>query len=142
MGTEKQRQQDMDFCFGCGGLGLLFTLCWPDFLGRGLFFFSCRSTSPNLSASVSRLVLPSSIGVAVALGPGLECADMLAWSLCCQQYRDSSRGSGFRDGCWAMGRRHGRPLEVMPRHVEEAFLESARARRDSGVLATKGIVVD
>lgn len=28
----------------------------------------------------------------------------------------------------------------MPRHVEDGFLESERERRDSGVLATKGIV--
>lgn len=40
-----------------------------------------------------------------------------------------------------MGRRQGRPLEVIPRHVEDGFLESERERSDSGVLGTKGIVV-
>lgn len=39
-----------------------------------------------------------------------------------------------------MGRRHGRPLVVMPRHVALGFLESFLETRDSGVLATKGIV--
>ena len=40
-----------------------------------------------------------------------------------------------------MGRRHGRPLEVMPRHVVAGFLESERPIRDSGVLAINGMVV-
>lgn len=85
MGIEKQRQQDSDFCFGREGLGLLSVLSLFSLFGLGFFLLSSRSTSPSLSANVSRLVLPSRIGVAVALGPGLECADMLAWSLCCQQ---------------------------------------------------------
>lgn len=38
------------------------------------------------------------------------------------------------------GRLHGRPAEVMPRHVDFGSLESERVRRDSGVLATNGIV--
>lgn len=37
---------------------------------------------------------------------------------------------------------HGRPLEVMPRQVQEGSLESVRLTRDSGVLATKGIAVE
>lgn len=39
-----------------------------------------------------------------------------------------------------MGRLHGRPLDVIPRHVEFGFLESARSSSDSGVLATKGMM--
>lgn len=106
------------------------------------------------SARVSRLVRSSRIGVVDARRPGLERADMLACSLCCQQYRRSSRGLSTRSlppkGLppprlfWlrsevAMGRRHERPPDVMPRHVVDGFLESERATSDSGVLAMNGI---
>ena len=37
------------------------------------------------------------------------------------------------------GRRQGRPLLVVPRHVVDGFRESVRGRRDSGVLAIWGI---
>lgn len=106
------------------------------------------------SARVSRLVRSSRMGVVEACGPGLERADMLACSLCCQQYSRSSRGSSTRSFprssnippplFWltpkaAIGRRHGRPPDVIPRHVVAGFLESDRATNDSGVLAMKGI---
>lgn len=80
-GTEKQ--QHIRDCFGCGfGLG---AVCFRPSVSLLYFFFSCKSTNPNLSASVSKLVRPSKIGVEVALGPGLECADIFACSRCCQQ---------------------------------------------------------
>jgi hypothetical protein len=47
---------------------------------------------------------------------------------------------GEADGEAASGRRHGRPLEVMPRHVVPGFLESDRPMSDSGVLGMNGIV--
>lgn len=115
----------------------------PGFCGLS----DCVRMSPRRSASVSKLVRSSRMGVWDILGPGLDFAEALAWSLCCQQYRLSSVGSsvrtlkGFkRELCWggfaaAIGRLHGRPLEVMPLHVVEGFLESARPKRDSGVLA-------
>jgi hypothetical protein len=91
-GTEKQKQNS-SFCVffcrvlgGCLGMPLLRPLppCW--FLCADFRFgFSCSSTKPNRSASVSILVRPSSIGVAVARGPGLDRADSPACSLCCQQ---------------------------------------------------------
>jgi hypothetical protein len=67
-----------------------------------------------------------------------------AWSLCCQQYKDSGsgtwlaplrgfeRGTGVRDG--AKARRQGRPCVVIPLHVVPGFLESERGSKDSGVL--------
>jgi hypothetical protein len=128
---------------GAGGL------VWPAGFG---FFFCAASTSPSRSASVSKLVRSSRIGVFDFLGPGLDLADMLACSLCCQQYRDSSRGSSARSRPRLMrrvgpavepaasGRRHGRPLEVMPRHVVAGFFESDRSISDSGVFAMKGMV--
>lgn len=154
-GTEKQKQKWSFFAgFGRAVLAGLYPppalpfagLAWPVFL-LGL---SCRSTSPRRSASVSMLVRPSRMGVAVPLGPGLECAERLACSLCCQQYRLSSLGSGVNgrrlglgeaDSAAAIGRRQARPLEVMPRHVAFGLRESERPMKDSGVLATKGMMV-
>lgn len=40
-----------------------------------------------------------------------------------------------------MARRHGRPEPVTPRQVVSTFLESERARRDSGVLGMNGILI-
>ena len=40
-----------------------------------------------------------------------------------------------------MARRHGRPEPVTPRQVVSTFLESERARRDSGVLGMNVILV-
>ncbi len=104
---------------------------------------------------MSRLVLSSSkIGVLDRLGPGLDLADRLACSLCCQQYRLSSRGSSARNlpparkkaagevvFALAIGRLQGRPEDVMPRQVVEGFLESERPTCDSGVFAKNGILV-
>lgn len=39
----------------------------------------------------------------------------------------------------ARARRQGRPVEVMPWQVVVGFLESVRARRDSGVCGMKGM---
>lgn len=112
------------------------------FGGRGLdlCFFSSRSTRPMRSASVSRLVRFSFSRIGRNAGPGLDRAEWLACSLCCQQYSVSSDGSRRLRTEGVTARRHARPADVMPRHVEDGFLESERARRDSGVLATKGIV--
>ena len=109
------------------------------------------SINPSRSANVSMLVLSSRIGVWDIRGPGLDLAEALACSLCCQQYNLSSLGSSARSFPYfvrggggsesvANGRRHGRPPEVMPRHVVEGFLESERLIKDSGVLAMKGMV--
>ena len=108
---------------------------------------------PRRSASVSKLVRVSSIGVLDPFGPGLDRADRLACSLCCQQYNFSSRGSSTRNfTCLrgeieesvvfeeAIGRLQGRPDEVMPRHVVAGFLESDRSICDSGVLGKNGIL--
>lgn len=152
--TVKQKQKDM-FCFGLGLIGLvgrcgafslaLFALLCPL---RFSLVFCGRSIKPSLSASVSRLDRCSRMGWTVRRGPGLDCAERLACSLCCQQYRFSPPRSGFTgraggareaEGERAIGRRQGRPLEVMPRQVDPASFESERPRRDSGVLATKGI---
>lgn len=40
-----------------------------------------------------------------------------------------------------MGRRQGRPEDVMPRHVVLGFLESDRLTEDSGVFAMKGMLL-
>jgi hypothetical protein len=83
-GTEKQ-QHERD-CFGFGlEYDVLVLRPVSTFSCLCFFFFSCKSTKPSRSARVSRLVRPSRIGVEVALGPGLECADALACSRCCQQ---------------------------------------------------------
>ena len=119
--------------------------------GRSVFL-RAMSKRPSLSASVSKLVLSSSMGVFDIRGPGLDRADMEACSLCCQQYRFSSRGLSTRsrpnlvfsggdvvESPAATGRRQGRPLDVIPRHVVAGFLESERSIRDSGVFAMKGM---
>jgi hypothetical protein len=125
---------------------------FPPACSRSCFLFAalCSSSArPNRSASVSMLVRSSKIGVEVPLGPGLDLAERLAWPLCCQQYRLSSRGSywvNFRRGSsasvvdGAIGRRQGRPVDVMPRQVVLGFLESDRPNSDSGVFATNGII--
>jgi hypothetical protein len=149
-GIRKQKQNVASF-FGFGRAILVgrcgFPLGRPDPFPGFCGVSDCVRMSPRRSASVSKLVRSSRMGVWDILGPGLDFAEALAWSLCCQQYRLSSAGSsvriaeGFRrESCWggfaaAIGRLHGRPLEVMPLHVVEGFLESARPRRDSGVLA-------
>ena len=107
---------------------------------------------PRRSASVSKLVRSSRIGVFVVLGPGLDLAERLACSLCCQQYRLSSLGSSTRSlegfgrvgggggaSAATIGRLHGRPPDVIPLHVVDGFLESDLLMSDSGVLAKKGI---
>jgi hypothetical protein len=148
----KQKQKEASFV----GFGRVIFVgrCWfPLPLGRlepfcGFCGFSdCVRMRPRRSANVSKLVRSSRIGIWDILGPGLDFAEALAWSLCCQQYRLSSLGSssrifgGFRReftggaSAAAIGRLHGRPLEVMPLHVVEGFLESERPSRDSGVLA-------
>lgn len=93
------------------------------------------------------------MGVFDILGPGLDCVEALAWSLCCQQYKLSSLGSSVRilaglrrelpagASSAVIGRRQGRPLDVTPLHVVDGFLESERPIRASGVLAKKGIAV-
>lgn len=101
---------------------------------------------------MSRLVRSSRMGVLDIRGPGLECAERCACSLCCQQYSPASRGLSTRS--WIVlncvtgrepapepvtGRRHGRPLAVIPLQVVEGFLESDLSRRASGVLTKKGI---
>jgi hypothetical protein len=96
-GIEKQKQQEssfLSFLFartGFGGVDGPFSspggrVFCPGF-GRWVFSVRFRSASqmPKRSARVSRLVLSSSIGVFESLGPGLDCADSRAWSLCCQQ---------------------------------------------------------
>jgi len=122
---------------------------------------------PNRSIRVSRLALLSRIGVSDVLGPGLDLAEELAWSRCCQQYASGLLGSSLTaSSCAARplrpllltglllgpgdaagddavedmsGRRHGRPLPVMPRHVVPGSLESERLRRDSGVFGMNGM---
>jgi hypothetical protein len=144
----KQKQNVVSF-FGLGR-AVLVGRCFPAPPGRpdpfGGFSDWVRA-SPRRSASVSRLERSSRMGVWDILGPGLDLAEALAWSLCCQQYRLSSDGSsvrileGFRRelgggaSSAASERRHGLPVEVRPLHVVDGFLESARPRRDSGVLA-------
>lgn len=95
------------------------------------------------------LVRSSNIGVCFVLGPGLDFAERLACSLCCQQYKFSSLGSSIRRfprerggvPVAATGRLHGLPLDVIPLHVDAGFLESVRlTARASGVLAKMGIV--
>ncbi|TLD25053.1 hypothetical protein PspLS_05925 [Pyricularia sp. CBS 133598] len=137
MGIVKQQQSDRLWDLG---LGLVIFFFSPQLLAAvetsaaaGLLECFCvTSSSPRRSASVSMLVRSSSIG-----------------------YRDSSLGSSTRrllrrrrggvEGAddpsepAANGRRHARPLDVMPRQVVEGFLESLRARRDSGVLGMNGI---
>ena len=154
MGIEKQKQHcNLFFDFG---LDFLAGRCVPpvvffsQFARPCCFSFApcCKFTRPSLSASVSRLDRASKMGWAFALGPGLDWVERLACSLCCQQYRLSSLGSSFgvrrmdtgAAAARAMDRRHARPLEVMPQQVELGSRESERPRRDSGVLATKGIV--
>jgi hypothetical protein len=152
-GMRRQQQKTASF-FGFGRVVLLGRWCCfrrPDpccCLGG---FSDCVWRRPRRSAKVSMLVRCSRIGVWDILGPGLDFAEALAWSLCCQQYRVSSAGSssrmlvGFRRelaegaAAFASGRLHGLPLEVMPRHVVNGFLESVRPSRDSGVFAKKGI---
>lgn len=123
---------------------------------------------PSRSIRVSRLALPSRIGVLDILGPGLDLAEELAWSRCCQQYASGLLGSSLTVsscaprppfpllpltglGPWPgdaagegsvedmSGRRQGRPLPVTPRHVVPGSLESERLRRDSGVFGMKGM---
>ncbi|KAH8664500.1 hypothetical protein BX600DRAFT_464561 [Xylariales sp. PMI_506] len=108
---------------------------------------------PSRSMRVSMLSRLSRMGVVFVLGPGLDLADRLAWSLCCQQYKSGSAGSSTRsffrealraeagdaDGDAESGRLHGRPLDVMPLHVVSGFLESERPNRASGVLGINGI---
>lgn len=107
--------------------------------------------SPNRSAKVSMLVRPPNMGLFDSCGPGVDCADRAAWSLCCQQYRASSDRSLARslaliralvagDSSSTIERLHGRPLDVRPWHVDAGSLESDRPRRDSGVLAKTGIL--
>jgi hypothetical protein len=88
---------------------------------------------------VSTLVRCSSIGVWDLVGPGVEFAEEVAWSLCCQQYKLSSLEFTTLLVVVAIGRRHGRPLKVTPLHVVETFFESDRPSRDSGVFAKNGI---
>lgn len=127
--------------------------CFTSCCGFEAWDFCCSAIRPRRSAKVSRLVLSSSrMGVFDARGPGLDRADRLACSLCCQQYRVSSPGSSTRrfpafvgvdtgEGFdAATGRRHGLPLDVIPLHVVDGFLESDRLMRDSGVFAKKGII--
>lgn len=125
------------------GAGFGFLLC--------LFFSFCDSTSsrPSLSARVS-------IEVRSCMMLFCDCgcvfpSETFAWSLCCQQKTSGIR-SGLREpslpyrsfaapGAATMARRHGRPEPVTPRQVVSTFLESERARRDSGVLGMNGILV-
>jgi hypothetical protein len=96
------------------------------------------------------------MGVCDARGPGLDLADELAWSLCCQQYKSGSLGSSTRNlatlvreargdapgeapGDAARERRHGRPPAVIPRQVVAGFFESERPSKDSGVFGMNGI---
>lgn len=146
MGMRKQKQ-NVASRFGFGRV-IFVGRCWfPLPPGQPEPFCDSVRMSPRRSANVSRLVRSSRIGVWDILGPGLDFAEALAWSLCCQQYRLSSLGSssrifgGFRRelaagaSAAAIGRLHGLPLEVMPLHVDDGFLESERPSRDSGVLA-------
>lgn len=157
MGMRKQQQNStVFFVFGRAILAgrCAFPPPWPVLDRppcRCCFDFSC-ATIPRRSASVSRLVRSSSMGVVDVLGPGLDRAERLACSLCCQQYNVSSWGSSTRSppafdrgggfDAAAIGRLHGRPLEVIPLHVVEGSLESDRPIKDSGVLAKNGIVPD
>jgi hypothetical protein len=151
MGMRKQKQKVASF-FGFGRAILVGRFPFPLALGRPELFGGFWGVGdsvrmrPRRSASVSMLVRSSRIGVWDILGPGLDFAEALAWSLCCQQYRLSSVGSSVRmpglrreppegSSVAAIGRLHGRPLEVMPLHVVDGFLESERPSRDSGVLA-------
>lgn len=154
IGIEKQQSCRLLDCFFLGRLGS-FSLNPSGYrlarlAGRAAVvfvdgrFFSSKSTRPSLSARVSILVRSSRIDFMPRLGPGLDTAECTACSLCCQQYKLSSARSSLeslRGGVFpeATDRRQGLPAEVMPRHVELGSLESDRARRDSGVLATKGM---
>lgn len=80
------------------------------------------SSRPNLSTSVSTLVLSFSIGCT----GGTDC------SLCCQQYASGLEVARLV-GDFESGLRHGLPAEVRPRHVAAGFFESDRGRRASGV---------
>ena len=84
---------------------------------------------PRRSANVSMLLLRTA---APGFLTGVEVADC---SLCCQQKEDCGEEAGE-----ARARRQGRPAEVMPWQVRFGSRESERARRDSGVFFTKGIV--
>ena len=97
-GSVKQQQMVTSF-LGFGLLILLGPCCWYFPLAFLLAFSSCdwvRAISPRRSARVSMLDRFSRIGVWDSLGPGLDLADRLAWSLCCQQYNRSSDGSSTR----------------------------------------------
>lgn len=82
------KQQKCSFC--CFGLGraILVGLCLPGLPGPlclDAFSDFVGPMRPRRSASVSMLVRSSRIGVWDVFGPGLEWAEMLACSLCCQQ---------------------------------------------------------
>ena len=78
--------------------------------------------------------------------------------MCCQQYASSVRSTVVEASLLclpfelapakvdavglAILRLHSRPADVRPAHVPAGFLESKRARRDSGVLGMNGIVRD
>lgn len=142
----------VSFCFAWFGRGWYWWYC-PLTLGRPFPFEGLADwvlISPSRSASVSMLLRSSRIGLWDILGPGLDLAEALAWSLCCQQYEFSSAGLSVRMGfkrltgpasSAVIGRRHGRPLEVIPLHVDAGFFESARPSLDSGVFAKMGIAV-
>lgn len=88
MGTLKQ-QQIWSVCLRGFGRAILVGLCCcfpPDpLLGLCAFPVFVCAMRPRRSANVSMLVRSSSIGVCVVLGPGLDLAERLACSLCCQQ---------------------------------------------------------
>lgn len=121
------------------------------------------SRSTNVSTLVRSLISTTLFSRPAPLDPP-STPDLAAWSLCCQQKNavaspfarcspsadtksntqlipaGDARGDGEERGEAARARRHGRPADVMPLQVVAGFLESERARRDSGVWGMKGIV--
>ena len=142
---------------GCG----ILSFPWPfeGFEGFSWRARPCLSASTIFSRPMRLSKLSCRIGVSLVreAGPGLDLAEELACSLCCQQYKLGSLGSSTRSwfarlreaqgdaagdesGAAASGRRHGRPPAVIPRHVVAGFFESDRPIKDSGVFGMNGIL--
>lgn len=98
------------------------------------FFRFPTSRTPRRSTNESTLVRS---GIVSCCSP---CGEAWTyWSLCCQQNASGPR-IDTEPTPFEIARRHGRPLAVRPEHVAAGFLESERARRDSGVRGMKGIL--
>jgi hypothetical protein len=126
----------LGFGFGFGrpeSLRPVFHFSESETFSRRFFRFP-TSRSPRRSTNESTLVR---FGTVSCCSP---CGEVWTyWPLCCQQYASGPR-IGTEHATLEIARRHGRPLAVRPQHVAAGFLESERARRDSGVRAMKGIL--